>query len=70
MIISYWQPELNIRKKAYYPNRSVTIINRWYKKNLQPREKNIYTAQTMPDLIIYDGFAIWGTERIRKLKNL
>ena len=70
MIISYWQPELNIRKKAYYPNKSVTIINRWYKKDLQPREKNIYTAQTMPDLIIYDGSAIWGTEKIKKLKTL
>ena len=70
MLISYWQPELNIRKKSYYPDEYVTIINRWFKTNLEPREKCLYTAQTMPDLIIYDGHSIWGTERIKKLKDI
>lgn len=70
MLISYWQPELNIRKKSYYPDEYAAIINRWFKTNLEPREKCLYTAQTMPDLIIYDGHSIWGTERIKKLKDI
>lgn len=70
MLISYWQPELNIRKKSYYPNECITIVNRWFKPSFEAREKCIYTAQTIPDLIIYDGKSIWGTDKIRKLKDL
>ena len=67
MIVSYWQPELNNKKKSTYPSSNIVLINRWFKTDLVPRQNNIYIAQKMSDLIILDESGIWGTERVRKL---
>lgn len=70
MLISYWQPELNIKKKTYYPIDNVVIINRWFKPSLELRQKCLYAAQKMSDLIILDDSAIWGVEKIKKMKDI
>ncbi|WP_345335076.1 hypothetical protein [Ferrimonas pelagia] len=36
MIIYFWQPELNERKKLSLP-KPVTLINKWYKKDNSPK---------------------------------
>ena len=70
MIISYWQPELNKKKKSYFPTDNIVLVNRWFKPSFEPRQKCKYAAQEMSDLIILDDDAIWGTEKIKKLRDL
>ena len=69
MIISYWQPEENIKKKAYYPPNPVVLINRWFFTNKKIRVKAIYPAQDLSDIIIYDeqNKGIYGSENLKKL---
>ena len=73
MLISYCQPELNKKKKAYYPPESIAIINRWFKLDLKPRARILYSAQReIPDVLIYDreNKNIWGSYKIKKLLSV
>lgn len=72
LIISYWQPEVNIKKKNYYPAEDVILINRWFNTNRNVRIRSIYPAQELSDVIIYDAFngGIYGTERLKELKRI
>ncbi|MFR9591914.1 MAG: hypothetical protein SNG27_05890 [Rikenellaceae bacterium] len=79
LIISYWQPTLNEKKKRFFPNRDVVLVNRWYdnKKwsgDIQHIRKNkLHKAQQLSDLIIYDSAldsdAIYGAERVKRIKS-
>ena len=72
MIISYWQPEENIKKKAYYPASPVVMINRWFDINENLRVRSIYPAQKLSDVIIYDELnkGIFGAESLKKLVSV
>lgn len=63
-LISYMQPELNIRKKDYYPKENLSIINRWFTTELQPRQRRIYLAQMTPDLLLIDDTGVWISDYI------
>lgn len=54
IIIYFWQPELNERKRFSLP-RPTTVISNWYKKNGDPRfnQKNIYS--NLSDVLSWDG---------------
>jgi len=69
LIISHWQPNLNEKKKAYYPGLAICIINSWHKKDLKTTYKNrIYPVQQLDDVIFYDinTNIVWGAERLKK----
>jgi len=69
LIISHWQPNLNEKKKAYYPGLAICIINSWYKKDIETRYQNrIYPVQQLDDVIFYDikTNIVWGAERLKK----
>ncbi|MFV0398219.1 MAG: hypothetical protein ACK5JU_09445 [Bacteroidales bacterium] len=72
MIISYWQPEQNTKKKAYYPQSPILLINRWFDTKKSLRIKEIYPAQELSDVIIYDESrkGIYGTKRLKKLVSI
>ena len=72
MIISYWQPEENIKKKAYYPSESVSLVNRWFDLNNNLRTNMIYPAQKLSDVIVYDPMqkCILGADRLKKLVSI
>lgn len=72
MIISYWQPEENIKKRAYYPSIPVLLINRWFDTNKKLRTRVIYPAQKLSDVIIYDehNHGIFGAECLKKLVSI
>ena len=69
LLISSWQPNLNERKKIYYPYSSICVINQWYKPNCCQYSNRIYSAQDMQDVIIYnrDTEEFWGADRLKKL---
>lgn len=69
MIISYWQPELNEKKKKYYPNQCICLINRWHNINQSLRSRRKYPAQYLDDVLIYDNDSgkIWGAEYLKDL---
>jgi hypothetical protein len=69
LIISHWQPNLNEKKKDFYPRLSICIINSWHKKDFITRYKNrIYHVQQLDDVIFYDINAniVWGAERLKR----
>ena len=69
LLISSWQPQLNEKKKAYYPGRSICVINQWYKPNFNQYSNRVYPAQYMQDVIIYNSEMgeVWGADRLKKL---
>lgn len=69
MIISYWQPEENTKKKSYYPSEPVVLINRWFDTILKVRYNKIYPAQELSDVILYDecNGGVFGTKRLKQL---
>ena len=72
MIISYWQPEENIKKKAYYPSESVSLVNRWFDLNNNLRTNMIYPAQKLSDVIVYAPMqkCIFGADRLKTLVSI
>lgn len=67
LLISYLQPELNIRKKSYYPTDDMALINRWFTKEFRPRRNRVCSAQlTMPDVILLDyDSGIWTSDSLK-----
>ena len=67
LLVSYLQPELNIRKKQYYPSEGIALINRWYTREFQVRQNRICVAQNyIPDVIVLDDDnGIFTSDRLR-----
>lgn len=59
IMVYFWQPELNDRKK-FTPPVPTTVISHWYSADGKPRknQKNIY--KDLPDVICWDG-SYWRT---------
>jgi hypothetical protein len=65
LLIAYLDPELNIKKKKFYPDGNVALINRWYTKDAKPRQRRTYEVQKLvPDIIICDDEGIWVSEQL------
>ncbi|WP_421549611.1 hypothetical protein [Pseudomonas sp. QD4] len=54
MIIYFWKPALNERKKLSSP-KSITLINRWFKKDNTPRYRQHTLCKDIEDVISWDG---------------
>lgn len=69
LLISIRQPELNKVKKAYFPNKSICLINQWFKPNCVQLYNRIYPEQSIPDVLVYNSHTgtVLGAERLKKL---
>lgn len=70
LIISYWQPQLNDKKKKYFPRESVGLINKWYNKQQKSLQNRRFPAQSLTDVVLYDknDEEIWTAEQLKRLK--
>ncbi len=67
LIIYFWQPELNERKKIAIP-KPTTVINYWFKPDGEPRinQKSIY--KDLDDVLSWDG-NLWRTGNLSVYSN-
>lgn len=67
IIVYFWQPELNDRKKISVP-KETTVINRWFTKDREPRinQKEIY--KNLDDVLSWDG-KNWRTGNLKVYGN-
>ncbi|WP_029147844.1 hypothetical protein [Methylophilus sp. 5] len=54
VIVYFWQPDLNNRKKFRLP-RPTTLISQWYKKDGSPRVRQHSLSKDLPDVLSWDG---------------
>ncbi len=54
IIIYFWQPELNERKRTY-PPKPTTLINKWFKKDGAPRRRQHTMCKHLDDVLSWDG---------------
>jgi len=59
IIIYFWQPELNERKKVYQP-LPLTLVNHWFKKDGKPRLIQHTMCKELEDVLCWDG-ELWRT---------
>ncbi len=59
LIIYFWQPELNTRKKVT-PPRPTTVINYWLKEDGTPRYRQHSLTKELSDVLSWDG-TYWRT---------
>ncbi|EPT7430025.1 hypothetical protein ACVSEE_003569, partial [Vibrio cholerae] len=63
IIIYFWQPELNERKKLSLP-KPITLINRWYKKDYSPRYRQHPMCKYLDDVLSWDG-ELWRSGNLQ-----
>jgi hypothetical protein len=54
IIVYFWQPNLNDRKKVYPPT-PITLVNKWYKKDGSPRLRQHSMMKDLADVLCWDG---------------
>ncbi len=54
IVIYFWQPALNNRKKLYVP-KPITLVNKWFKKDGSPRRRQHTLCKYLDDVISWDG---------------
>jgi len=54
IIIYFWQPELNEKKKVKMP-KPITLISKWFKKDLSPRLRQHPMCKGLHDVLSFDG---------------
>ncbi|MCD9486632.1 hypothetical protein [Photobacterium iliopiscarium] len=54
LIIYFWQPELNERGRISVP-KPITLMNKWFKKNGEPRYRQHTLLKDLDDLLSWDG---------------
>ncbi|MFW1747849.1 hypothetical protein ACG9XW_16810 [Acinetobacter guillouiae] len=67
IIIYFWQPNLNTRKKVYPPT-PITLINKWYKKDGGPRLRQHKIMKNLDDVLCWDG-EFWRTGNLSIYSN-
>jgi hypothetical protein len=67
IIIYFWQPELNERKKVGDP-MPVTVINQWLKKDGTPRYIQHTLCKDLDDVLSWDG-ELWRTGNLGVWEN-
>ncbi|MFN3069817.1 hypothetical protein ACKWMY_17095 [Serratia sp. J2] len=63
IIVYFWQPNLNERKK-YTPPRPTAIISNWFKCDNSPRINQQEIYADLPDVICWDG-ELWRTGNLK-----
>ncbi len=63
IIIYFWQPNLNERKKVS-PPEPTTILNFWFKKDNMPRLNQLAIYRNLKDVISWDGVN-WRTGNLK-----
>jgi hypothetical protein len=64
LIVYFWQPVLNEKKKYSLPSPTV-VINRWYDTNGNLRKRITHEAQKLHDVIFWDGMYWHLSDRLR-----
>lgn len=64
ILIYWWQPELNEKSKFNPPKHQITLVNKWYKKNEEPRINQHSDIKDIPDVLSFDG-EYWRTGNIK-----
>ena len=72
IIIYFWQPALNERKKVSLPNPT-SVISHWFKRDGSPRINQLSIYKDLHDVLCWDGdywrsgnLAVWRKEPIKK----
>jgi hypothetical protein len=63
IVIYFWQPPLNERKRLYLPEPT-TVINRWFTIGGKPRINQIQIYKDLSDVISWDG-ENWRTGNLK-----
>ncbi|MFT6928414.1 MAG: hypothetical protein ACJAZP_004066 [Psychromonas sp.] len=63
IIVYFWQPSLNNRKKAF-PPKPITLVNKWFKKNGLPRLRQHSMCKYLSDVISWDG-ELWRSGNLQ-----
>ncbi|MDE7527014.1 hypothetical protein [Aeromonas salmonicida] len=63
IIIYFWQPTLNNRKKVYAP-KPITLVNKWFKKDGSPRHRQHTMCKDLDDVISWDG-ELWRSGNLQ-----
>jgi len=63
IIVYFWQPELNERKKLSMP-KPISIINKWFKKDNSPRLRQHPMCKDLSDVISWDG-ELWRSGNLQ-----
>jgi len=68
IIIYFWQPDLNDRKKVMMP-KPMTLINKWFKKDSTPRFRQHPMCKELDDVLSFDG-SHWRSGNLQVWKDL
>ncbi len=63
IIIYFWQPTLNERKR-FHPPKPTTIISKWFKKDGSPRLRQHPLCKDLDDVLSWDG-EIWRSGNLQ-----
>ena len=63
LIIYFWKPTLNERKKLF-PPKPITIISKWFKKDGSPRRIQHSMCKYLDDVISWDG-GLWRSGNLQ-----
>jgi len=63
IIVYFWQPTLNERKKVY-PPKPTTIISKWFKKDGLPRFRQHSMCKNLDDVLSWDG-GLWRSGNLK-----
>lgn len=67
IIIYFWKPSLNEKKKIFPPT-PVTLINKWYKKDGSARYRQHPMMKYLDDVLCWDG-ELWRTGNLGVYAN-
>lgn len=67
LLVAHLSPELNIRKKKFYPNGNISLINRWYNEKKHPRvQRKHFMQKNVPTVLLSDDDGIWTSGQLTK----
>ena len=67
MMVYFWQPPLNERKKVNPPKQPTSLISHWFKQDGSPRFRQVGLAGPLEDVLCWDGhFWRCGELRIKR----
>ena len=63
IVVYFWQPNLNERKK-FYPPRPTALISHWFKPNGTPRFNQQHIYADLHDVLCWDG-KLWRSGNLK-----
>jgi hypothetical protein len=67
ILVYFWQPELNERKK-FTPPLPTTVISHWFSADGKPRIYQNYIYKNLPDVLCWDGVH-WRIGNLKVYEN-